>query len=153
MVQPEDPKPTRNAIFNMYTAEHPIQGVGVVKVPYPLFHMEFSDVVEHGTSEREKAQGPPTVGMVKRTLFKKVRLSLGDDERWIYLTEDTFDTMTRVNITQFHRCLTENGEKPASIGPESVRGPRQHIRMTWQPPFHDMLSLPNFLLCCAWPRI
>ena len=112
--------------------------------------MEYSDAVEHGASEKERSQGPPTVAMLNRTLFKKVRLSLGDDERWIYLTEDTYDTMTRVNITQFHRCLTENGEKPASTGPESVRGPRQHIRMTWQPPFHDMLSpeLP-VLLCLA----
>ena len=77
VVQPEDPKPTRNAIFNMYTADHPIQGVGVVKVPYPLFHMEFSDAVEHGTSERERAQGPPTVGMVKKNTLQEGSFVLG----------------------------------------------------------------------------
>ena len=49
---------------------------------------------------------------------KKGLLPLGDDERWIYLTEDTFDTMNRVNTTAFHKALTsEWGENQRVLAP------------------------------------
>ena len=56
-------------------------------------------------------QGPPTIDTIKMTLFDKVRLSLGDHERWIYMAEDTFDTMNRVSIIDCRKALTaERGE-------------------------------------------
>ena len=83
-----------------------MKGVGYAKAPYPLFHMEYSDVVDSGSTEQEKQQGPPTLDRVKEILFKQVRLSLGEKERWIYVTEDTYDRMNRVSITEFHKALT-----------------------------------------------
>ena len=60
-VQILDHRPTCSSVFNQHTAAHPTKGVGVAKAPYPLFHMEFSAVVDRGSSEKEKEQGPPTI--------------------------------------------------------------------------------------------
>ena len=98
-------------------------------------------------------QGPPTVGLIKRTLFKQGRLSLGDDERWIYLTEDTLDTMNRVNITAFHKALTSEWGKTSvywrRISQRSTSAYQEKLKRSTVPRGNSRLS---FLCFCAWIR-